>query len=314
MSNPNELPKPKRSVKAFYIVFFILLIGANVYLYITNRSTQSDLTNITTQKDSLETEYNNLTRSYKKTLAELEEEKGKNSALDSLVRVKQFALDEKRKEFEQIKMSDLSKEEKIAKMKDLIEQINKEKESLTKEVAEWKQKYEVVSRKLDTVSTDLASSKKQVNGLQEENKNLSSVASVLHISQVSVNGAKDKGKGEEKMTNNVKHLDYLRIAFFVEKNVVAQSGTSQIYYRISTPENKLLYNPNKGGGIMTSKEDGSEIRYTGKIEFDYQNQRTPISFKYTPDAKLEKGNYVVEFYNNGVSIGTAKFALTSSLF
>jgi len=234
--------------------------------------------------------------------------------LDSLVRVKQFALDQKRREYEQIAQSNASEKEKLAKLNQLVAELNQAKQDLVKEVAEWKTKYEIVSKKLDTVSTNLATTQKQVVGLQGENQNLTSVAKVLHISAVSVKGEKDKGKGQEKETNSVRHLDYLRISFTVEKNSIAALGTNAIYYRIASPQNKLLYNPNKGGGVMTSKDDGSEIRYTGKIEFEYANQRIPISAKWIPDLKLEKGDYQVEFYNEGTSIGTAKFTLNNSLF
>ena len=314
MSIPTELPTPKRSNKAIYIVFIILLVVDNIYLYLNNRSTSTTLETVSTEKEKLDSTYQQLSHDYKKTLAEVEELKGRNAFLDSSIRVKEFALDQKRKEYEQVRSSKLSDEDKIAKLNQLIQELAKAKQDLMTEVAEWKTKYEQVSRKLDTVSTNLATTQKQVTGLKEENQNLTSVAKILHISGVSVKGAKDKGKGQEKETNSVRHLDYLRLAFMVEKNTVTRSGSNVICYRISTPQNKLLYNPNKGGGMMTSKEDGSEIRYTGKIEFDYANQRIPISSKWIPDTKLEKGDYQIEFYNDGISIGVTKFTLNNSLF
>ncbi len=315
MSIPNsELPTPKRSNKAIYIVFIVLLIGANIYLYLNNRSTNNNLETVSGEKEKLDSTYKQLNHDYQKALAEIEQFKGENAQLDSLVRVKSFALDERKKEIQQILMKTNLDKNDLARARQLIEELKHDKDRMVMQFDSLKQAYSILSVKYDTVSNHLSKTQKKVENLETENQNLASVAKVLHISGVSVKGEKDKGKGQEKETNSVRHLDYLRIAFLVEKNTVVSSGANTIYYRISSPQNKLLYNPNKGGGAMTSKEDGSEIRYTGKLDIDYNNQRTPISTKWMPDTKLEKGDYQIEFYNAGTSIGVAKFTLNNSLF
>ncbi len=315
MSIPNsELPTPKRSNKAIYIVFIVLLIGANIYLYLNNRSTNNSLETVSGEKEKLDSTYKQLNHDYQKALAEIEQYKGENAQLDSLVRVKSFALDQRKKEIQQILMKTNMDKNDLARARQLIEELKHEKDRMVFQFDSLKTAYKILSAKFDTVSTHLNTTQRKVENLQTENQNLSLVAKVLHITSVSVKGAKDKGKGQEKETNSVRHLDFLRIAFMVEKNTIASSGSNRIYYRIATPQNKLLYNANKGGGVMTSKEDGSEIRYTGKIEFDYNNQRTAISTKWIPDTKLEKGDYQIEFYNEGTSIGVAKFTLNNSLF
>ena len=255
-----------------------------------------------------------MSHDYQKALAEIEQYKGENAALDSLVRVKSFALDERKKEIQQILMKTNLDQKDLDRARQLIDQLKHEKDRMVVQFDSLKTAYKLLSEKLDTVSTHLTQSQKRVTGLETENQNLATVAKVLHISAVSIKGEKDKGKGVEKETNSVRHIDYLRISFNVEKNTVAEIGTKAIYYRISSPENKLLYNPNKGGGTMTSKEDGSEIRYTGKIEFEYNNQKLPLSTKWIPDLKLQKGDYQVKFYSEGYSIGSAKFSLNNSLF
>ena len=309
-----ELPTPKRSNKAFYIIFIVLLIGANIYLYLNNRNTSSTLENVSTEKEKLDSTYKQLTHDYKKTLAELEEYRGKLAGADSQINVFKFALDNRKKEIQSILMKTNLDKNDLARARVLIEELKHEKDRMVLQFDSLKQAYQVLNEKFDTVSTHLSQTQTRVKGLESENKNLANVAKVLHISAVSVKGEKDKGKGQEKETNSVRHIDFLRLGFSVEKNAVADAGSKTIYYRISTPENKLLYNASKGGGIMTSKDDGSEIRYTGKIEFDYNNQKMPLNTKWVPDTKLQKGDYQIEFYSEGYSIGAAKFTLNNSLF
>ena len=72
MSIPNsELPTPKRSNKAIYIVFIVLLIGANIYLYLNNRSTNNSLETVSGEKEKLDSTYKQLNHDYQKALAEI---------------------------------------------------------------------------------------------------------------------------------------------------------------------------------------------------------------------------------------------------
>jgi archaellum component FlaC len=307
-----ELPTPKRSNKAIYIVFIILLIGANVFLYLNNRNTSTTLETVSTEKEKLDSTYKQLQHDYEKALAEIEEFKGENAALDSLVRIKQYALDERKKEIQKILMKTNLDKQDLDRARVLIEQLKREKDRIVLQFDSLKIAYQTLNTKLDTVSSHLDRSKKQVNKLQTENEVLAEAANVLHLTNISLMGAKEKG-GKEKETNSVRHLEYLRISFVVERNNVVASGIKTIYYRIANPENKLIYNPNKGGGIMISKEDNAEVRYTGKAEFDYTNAKKPISIKWIPESKLQKGDYTIEFYSEGYSIGTAKLTLNNSL-
>ncbi|MFM2048514.1 MAG: hypothetical protein RI955_1062 [Bacteroidota bacterium] len=310
-TNP-ELTTPKKSNKAVYIVLILLLVGANVFLYINNRNNSNAVETLTGEKEQLDSTYKQLEHDYKKTLAELEEQRGKNAALDSLLQRKEYALNANQNEMRiLLGKENLSKKE-LERAKELINQLKHEQNDMQAKYEDLQKQYQTLTKQYDTVKTDLHTTKEKVKGLETENATLSEVAKTLHISNIVINGEKEKGKGKEKITNSVRHLDYIKISFDVEKNTIVTSGNQTIYYRISTPLNKLLYNPNKGGGIMTAA-DNTEIRYTGKIEFNFNKEKIPMMDKFTPDAKLEKGKYQVEFYQNGTSIGTANFTLNASL-
>jgi predicted nuclease with TOPRIM domain len=308
----SENTPPKKSNKVPYIILLILLIGANVFLYINNSKNSTALETVITEKNQLDSTYKQLEHDYKKTLAELEDQKGKNAELDKLLQEKIQALQTNQNEMKVfLGRQNLSKKE-LERAKELINQLKHEQNDMQTKYDDLQQQFTILTKKYDTATTELHTTKEKVKGLESENATLGEVARTLHVSNIVINGEKEKGKGKEKLTNSVRHLDYIRISFDVEKNNIIDAGNQTIYYRIASPENKLLYNPNKDGGIMTAA-DKTEIRYTGKAEFSYNKEKTPISIKFTPDAKLMKGKYQVEFYQNGTSIGTESFTLNASL-
>jgi hypothetical protein len=309
--NP-EVNTPKKSNKAVYIIFILLLVGANVFLYINNRNNSTALEVVSNEKEQLDSTYKQLEHDYKKTLAELEEQKGENAALDSLKRRMEYALHANQNEMRLLLGKENLSKKELERAKELINQLKKEQNEMTAKYDELQKQYQYLTKQFDTAKTDLHSTKEKVKVLEADNAVLGDAAKTLHVSNIIINGEKEKGKGKEKITNSVRHLDYIHIVFDVEKNKLVENASNQtIYFRIASPENKLVYN-SKDAGIMTTVDNG-DVKYSGKADFTYSNEKMPISIKFTPDAKLIKGKYQVEFYHNGKSIGTGNFTLNASI-
>lgn len=313
MSETNaELGTPKKSNKAVYIIFILLLVGANVFLYINNKSNSNALEVVTNEKFQLDSTYKQLEHDYKKTLAELEEQRGENAALDSLKRRMEYALHSNQNEMRMLLGKENLSKKELERAKELIAQLRKEQLEMNAKYEELQKQYQYLTKQYDTAKTDLHTTKEKVKVLEADNAVLGDAAKTLHVSNIVINGEKEKGKGKEKITNSVRHLDYIHIRLEVEKNKLVENGSSQtIYYRIASPENKLVYN-SKDAGIMSTVDNG-DVKYTGKAEFTYNNDKTPLSIKFYPDAKLIKGKYQIEFYHNGKSIGTGNLTLNASL-
>jgi hypothetical protein len=118
-----------------------------------------------------------------------------------------------------------------------------------------------------------------------------------------------KEDGTEKMTNNTKRANTIRLSFQIDKNKITPTGAQELFVCITGPDGKAF---NENGKINT-REDGSKA-YANKLAVQYeQNKELPVSY-YIKNAKFTEGEYLVEIYHNGFKIGEGKTTLKKGLF
>ena len=109
----------------------------------------------------------------------------------------------------------------------------------------------------------------------------------------------------DKEVTRVGRAARLRIDFTLSANDLANPGTRTIYARITGPDGYVLANPS----AATFDFEGDPTVYSAAREdVDYQNADLPVSIYYRAQ-DIVAGNYKVEIFMDGLSIGSRQIAL-----
>ncbi|MCK9480971.1 MAG: hypothetical protein M0R38_04305 [Bacteroidia bacterium] len=190
--------------------------------------------------------------------------------------------------------------EEIAKLK-------KEVEAANTKVAG----YEAEINRLKAENEEL---KKQGEELMEQNVTLTEVnktldtkvqkASVAQFAPIKLTLGRMKRKGFKEETK-VRRVEEIHVDIDVIENPIINTPTDQIVLiRIIDPDNAVLSKVENNKDLV----DKSEV-YTMKQSFSFDGKPKKISIVYTPEAKLKKGAYKVEFWANGALKQKGSFEL-----
>jgi DNA repair exonuclease SbcCD ATPase subunit len=299
-------------------------IAGIIALFLTNIATWVSLSNKKAESTTLTTELKKeedlnvqLEQQYKDAVAQLEEMKGKNTELNSLIdaqkeeltrRKSQIAGMISKKDFNSVKaelarfkaeaegyvakIAELEQDKKV--LGEQVTVLTTEKtnlqENLTKEQAE---KEQVITQKA-AVETENAKIQAEKAILAKKTE----MGSVVKVAQLSIQGFKVRESGKEKERTHAKNIDRLKFCFKAVDNQVVDPGSETFYLRII------------GGGVLKLK-DGKEVQYTTTKQIEFKNEGEDVCAIW--DAKgntnLAKGKYTLEVYNKGYLAGTNAFEL-----
>jgi peptidoglycan hydrolase CwlO-like protein len=205
----------------------------------------------------------------------------------------------------------------IAEAKKMIASLNTQITNLTEELA----KAQAENKELTVQNGNLNTQNQNLN-LQNSNlnSNLSSttkekdriqdIASTLHASSFTIQALRIKDNGSEKVTNNTRKANTIRLSFQIDKNRITPSGSQDLFVCITGPDGKTVGE----GGSFSSREDGQKA-YSNKITVQYeQNAVLPVSYDIKQGSRLAEGDYKIEVYNNGFKIGEGRTTMKKSLF
>jgi hypothetical protein len=299
-----EESSPDGNKKIYVAIIALLLIinGVALYLLYSENKAKKDLT---AQKITLQNDFKNLSDTLDAKKAELEQFKGKNAELDSVISTQQREIDKQKSTiaglFSKGKMTsnELAKaktmiaqyEEAIAKMKTEIEQLVAEKQQLTAQNQQ--------------LSSDLSNEKQTTSQLSEQNKGLSKkveLASLLQLRNVMLEGIKKKSNGKEVTVSKVKQLESLRLTFETGDNKILDAGNLSLFVRIINPKGETIQVNDQGSGSFTPAGTSETAQYTKKADIDWNQTNKKITVYWSQNIK-EPGTYKAEIYQSGVMIG-----------
>ena len=197
----------------------------------------------------------------------------------------------------------------LAEAKTLIAELNTKVTGLVADLekaqAENKQltaKNEDLTNQNSTLNTNLSSTTKEKERLQD-------IGSTLHASTFNIESLRVREDGSERKTTNAKRANTIRISFQLDKNKITPSSNQDIYVCLTSPDGKAV-----GDASLSTREDGQRT-YSNKLTVQYvQNAVLPVNFDIKQTSKLTEGEYKVEVYNNGFKIGEGKTTLRKGLF
>ena len=254
-----------------------------------------------TQRDELQKELEDAAMRYDML-------KTSNSKKDSSITSKDRDIEEKRARISTLLSKVNATQSELSEAKSLIASLNGDIEGYRNQVEVLQgQKVQLVQEKAKVTGqrNRALQDYDSATVVIKERENVISVGSTLQASNFNIVGIHEKKSGKEKLTTTAKRVDKLRISFDLNENLIAQSGTKEIYVCITAPDGTPIAVEALGSGTFSTR-DGEQKPYTQKLDVNYtQNKKQNISFDWISNTNFVTGNYKIEVFNNGFKVGEA---------
>lgn len=312
----------KQNFQAIAITIIIALLGLNGYQWYINDKVTSNLQVQKSETLELQKVQQELDQDYQTALESLEEMRGNNEQLNSLIDSQKEEL-----RVQKEKINDLiwTKKE-LGKARSEIQSLNTNVTKYLSDLQTLKEENKILTNKNQELVIQVEeeiSAKEAViqekNDLTQEKENLTKtnallgskvdMANAVKINFIEVKGYEIKKNGKLKERSKAKDVQMLRICFLTETNMVTSSGTKKFYVRVISPQGETIAIEDNGGGVLTNKLDNSQVRYTTTGDVNYKNEDTNACIDWTLPSTLGKGDYNLEIYNNGFLVGKNTFKL-----
>jgi DNA repair exonuclease SbcCD ATPase subunit len=255
------------------------------------------------EKDSLITARVDVEKELTDTYTELNQYKGINSRLDSLLSEANGKVDEQK-----AKIDALIKREGNSK------KLNKE---LQAELAELKKLRDQYLEKIDALLVENEQLKKDKNELtstvESLTKNLESTvttASLLRAEYLKVDSFKKRNNDKYTSTVMAKRTNKIDACFTILENKIAKAGAKTVYLRILEPGGKVIGNRSDGSSSFKLAGTNEDILYTISKTVEYTNDKQDVCIIWEEaDRTYAAGSYMVEVYIDGSLSGVSSLSL-----
>ncbi len=296
------------SSKTPLIIILLLSLGLNGYLFYSGNKKSDAITNLTSRVYSLSTATANLSVKAEETSAKLgetevnlEEFRGKNAELDSLLTVANKEISAKKARISELKKDASKKKEleaELASLKVLQENYLERIDSLITVNNLLKQEVVTYQATVQQQSDQLASQQSTIDR-----------GSIISSDNILAVPLKQKGSGKFVPTAIASKTKRVEVCFDLLENKISKPGTKIIYLQVISPEGVVLGTDASGAGNFTVKDDNSQARYTSTTTIEYQNKRKNYCVGWSYDLPLVKGNYSVKVYTESAFSGVGAFIL-----
>lgn len=270
------------------IGLLIVAIGLFTWQYMKNteleavgETQKTEITNLNTEKESIQSELETLLKDYKKMEtsnvelnAQLDAERQKIE--EYIAQVKKLEGKAQQYDFYKRKLKEL--EENKSKFVEQIEKLTAQNKALSDENQTFRSDLEKKQGENDALASKVA--------LAQQIKGVNMQATALG----------EKGNTVTK----AKRVTELKICITLVENAVAPAGKRDVFVRIVEPSGNIM---------LTSKDnlfeaDGNEIAYTVSGQINYANTEITACISHKVEIKtLVPGSYDMEVYVDGALIG-----------
>lgn len=254
-----------------------------------------------TQRDELQKELEDAAMRYDML-------KTSNSKKDSSITSKDKDIEEKRARIQSLLSKVNATQSELSEARSLIASLNGDIEGYRNQVEVLQgQKIQLTQEKAAVTNQRNRALKDydSASVVIKEKENMIEVGSTLQASNFNIVGINEKRSGKEKLSSTAKRVDKLRISFDLNENLIASSGTKEIYVCITAPDGTPVAVEALGSGTFSTR-DGEQKPFTQKLDVNYtQNKKQNISFDWKQNTNFVTGNYKIEVFNNGFKVGEA---------
>ncbi len=297
-SNPASEKKNNKSM--IWIILLALSAIFNVYQW-QNKNTVIESYEFKT--DSLMTAKMDVDKELGETYQELNQYKGINERLDSLLAEANTSIDEQK-----------SRIEKLLKNERNSASLNKKLKAELAEIKKLRDEYLEKIDKLLVENEQLKKDKEELTSTVENlSKNLESTvnqASVLKSEYMRVKTYKKRSSDKYAETAMAKRTNKMEVCFSVLENRIAKSGEREIYLRIVEPGGKTMGARSEGSSTFKMANSGEEVQFTSNVKMNYDNGKQDICLTWEEQERnFSPGTYVIELYIDGNLSGATSYIL-----
>jgi TolA-binding protein len=308
---PAQEPK-KDNRGLIYGVLIAALLGTWGYIIYDKSRTKEVIQQKDVQYAALDSSKNMVTKEYEDALLRLDAMTSSNSRLDSLVKSKDKELDGLKGRIRGLVNKQNATAADLKEARALIAELNGKVDGYVLEIQRLQAENQQLTQDKATLTTQKAELETNLASTTSEKKAAEEkvdIGSTLHASNFNIKPINIKGSGKEKSTSTAKKADKFRISFDLDENLIAPSGSKDLYIVVTDPAGKVVSEQGLNSGTFTTRKDG-EKQYTNKVAVDYeQGMKKNVSFDLQQGDKYVPGNYKVEVYHNGFKIGENTVAL-----
>jgi hypothetical protein len=326
-SNDNNRAK---KLLPWAIAGIVALAGTNIATWVGLSGKKTEL--VTTQTELKKEEDLNaqLDQQYKEAITQLEDMKGKNTELNSLIDQQKAELTSQKDKISgliNVKKDLTSARTEMSRMKatiqgyvDQIAVLEQDKKNLSANVAtltteKTKLQEDFTKERADkeqvlTAKTAVEQEKAKVEQERAVLAKKTEIGSVVHITNIATSGFAVSEKGKVKSKTHAKNIDRLKWCFDALENRVIDGGEETFYIRVIDPTGVAIATTSGGGGVL-KLNDGKEVQYTTSTKVNYKNDAQNVCMEWDSkgNATLAKGKYLIEIYNKGYLAGKSDFEL-----
>lgn len=292
-----ENQKSNNGLKAVILVLILALLGSLYYNFkLSNESNklEADVKNVSTEKENILKDLEELKNSYDAALAE------NTTMSDELIAEREKVV----QLMEEVKRTkgDVSS---LSKYKQMYFNLESKNKTLMQEVEALKAQNQELTTDLDSTKVVLEESKNYNKVLVGQNEELSKTVekgSKLSVLNLQTAAYKQKSSGKEIETDKARRADLLKVSFTIAENNIAKSGDKTYYVQVIDSKNNVL-----GDKVTTSFGDKS-LTYSFLTTVQYENKTVKVT-ENLKGSNFEKGTYFVNIFDKGELVSKSSFTL-----
>jgi len=301
MSESNNSKPKKDKIVILLSILLVVSIGANIYFLTRVSKVVEERDQQIAKVDDLANFKKLLEDELETTNYELNQFKGKNNELDSLLAKANEDINQQKNRIEKLMRENTSIESlqrQLAELRAIRDQYRIQIDELIKENKELKFENINLSQEVQSLAKDKDNLSQKVE-----------IASALKAEALTIKTFREKGKGALVESDRAKRVSRISSILTIGENKVAPAGNREVVLRIIKPDGYVLTDANMGSGTFTSKETGRNTEYTMKKTVNYSNSSTDVSFDYDQVEEFKAGLYITELYVDGRLVANNKFNL-----
>jgi hypothetical protein len=153
---------------------------------------------------------------------------------------------------------------------------------------------------------EVTGQKQALESKSAEQQALIAKGSVLSATGMTANALFVRNSGKQVDTDRSSKAKMIKCCFNLGENRITPAGNKTLYMRIIGPDGSVLPAQEQANRFFF---DGVEGEFSAKRDVDYQNQAVDVCMFWTATTALTGGEYKVDVYDSGVSIGHTTFNL-----
>jgi len=296
-------PASNSSGKGTQWILIVLLALSLILNFYQWQNTTDVVQSMTETNDSLSEAKIDVDRELAETLDELNQYKGINSRLDSLLSEANGNIEKQRERIEQLVRIEKNTGSLNKKLKAELEELRKLRD-------EYLEKIDFLLVENSQLKQEKESLTSKVGDLTANLEKTISTASVIKSEYVKTKSFKKRSKDKYSETALAKRTNKLEVCFSVMDNKIAKPGERMVYVRMLEPGGRVLGDRSSGSSTFTLAENGEQVQYTSMEKINYNNERQDLCVNWEESERVfTSGTYIIEVYVDGMLSGSSSYLL-----